>query len=130
VEYGEELWQALLEWIRKGLGALGVFALDGHGFSIAASGEGTPVPPEVLMASFTSVAQLLEAYLSAGRPLEGLLISAANEAPVMVVALPWQGEKIFLGLHGGRVPLEHEIELIQTTIEHELAQFTSEKADS
>ncbi|HHQ49289.1 MAG TPA: hypothetical protein ENK19_10470 [Acidobacteria bacterium] len=125
VEYAEELWHALLEWIRRGLDAAGVFALDGHGFSIAASGEPTAVPAEVLMASFTSVAQLLEAYLSGDRPLSELLIAAEQEPAVTVLSVPWGEERIYLGVYGGRMPSGEDLNLMRTTIVAELASFSA-----
>ncbi len=130
VQYAEELWHALLSWIREGLDALGVFALDKHGFSIANVGEVTFVPPEVLMASFTSVAQLLEAYLPGDRPLSELVISSEQEPPVTVLTLPWEGERVFIGLHGGRTLVGEDIEVLRATIREELARFSSEKADT
>ncbi len=128
VRYAEELWQALLGWIREGLGARGVFALDMRGFFIAGVGDTSSVPAEVLMASFTSVAQLLEAYLSSDRPLSELLIVAEQEPPVTVFTVPWEEEGIFVGLYGGRSPSEQELEYLRQTIHQELGGFASEQA--
>jgi len=125
VHYAEELWQALLDWIRDGLDARGVFALDMHGFFIAGVGESTPVPAEVLMASFTSVAQLLEAYLSGDHPLSELLIVAEDETPATVITLPWEREGIYLGLYGGRTPSGEELELLRATVRDEMTAFGS-----
>ncbi|NOZ93368.1 MAG: hypothetical protein GXP47_01345 [Acidobacteria bacterium] len=128
VRYAEELWLALLGWIREGLGARGVFALDMRGFFIAGVGDTSSVPAEVLMASFTSVAQLLEAYLSSDRPLSELLIVAEQEPPVTVFTVPWEKEGIFVGLYGGRSPSEQELEYLRQTIHEELGGFASEPA--
>lgn len=128
VRYAEELWQALLGWIREELGARGVFALDMRGFFIAGVGDSSSVPAEVLMASFTSVAQLLEAYLSSDRPLSELLIVAEQEPPVTVFTVPWEEERIFVGLYGGRSPSEQELEYLRQTIHEELGGFASEPA--
>ncbi len=116
VRYAEELWQALLQWVSEALGADGAFALDQRGFAIGSVGGGLEVPPEVLLASFTSVAQLLEAYMGAERTVHRMEVAAEAQPPVSMFTLQWTHETVLIGIVGGRSPAEDELETIRTSI--------------
>ncbi len=125
VQYAEELWQALLTWTNTALGGSGAFALDERGFAIGSVGGGMEVPPEVLLAAFTSVAQLLEAYLGTERTVRRIEVAAQGEPPVTMLNLHWAHEGVLIGIIGGRSPSEREVEIIRTTITAELDLFAA-----
>ena len=123
VQYTEELWQALLAWLKEGLGASGTFAMDERGFPIARSGEAGVVPPEVLLAAFTSLSQLLETYLGADRPVRRVVVAAEGEPEVALMTFDWIGEEILIGSIGGRTPTVEEAGLIAGTIQDQLRRL-------
>ncbi len=125
VQYAEDLWQALLTWTSTALGGSGAFALDERGFTIGSVGGGMGVPPEVLLAAYTSVAQLLEAYLGAERTIHRIEVAAQGEPPVTMLTLHWAHEGVLIGIIGGRSPSEREVEIIRTTVTGELDRFAA-----
>ena len=128
VQYTEELWHALLAWIAEALGSKGTFAMDERGFPIARSGELGSAPPEVLLAAFTSVGQLLETYLGEERPVRALVVSAREEPDVVLMTFDWIGESILIGSIGGRIPTAAEAERIASTIQEQLQRIAGSQA--
>ncbi len=124
VRYTEELWQALLVWLREGLGAMGTFAMDERGFPIARAGEPGTVPSEVLLAAFTSISQLLETYLGPKRPVRRVVVMAEGEPEVALMTFEWANEEILIGSIGGRVPSIEEVRVVAETVQEQLRQIT------
>ncbi|GEM_PF-3794065 len=122
--YAEELWEALLRWLKEGLDAEGVFAMDQHGFSIAGVGSEPFVPPEVMLAAFTSMTQLLDAYLGEGQPVRKVEFTAEDRSPMALFHFSWTGQTILVGVSGGRRLGAEEFAGVAAVMERELEAFS------
>ncbi len=128
--YAEELWEALLRWLKEGLGAEGVFAMDQHGFSIAGVGSEPFVPPEVMLAAFTSMTQLLDAYLGEDQPVRKVEFTVEDRLPLALFHFAWSGQTILVGVSGGRRLEAEEISRVATLMERELEAFAARRSQA
>jgi hypothetical protein len=127
VEYKVELWDALLDWVRRSLEAEGCFALDDRGFLVASSGDMGAVPPEVFLSAFTATDDTVAPYTGTTGTLRSALYELSLGVHVTLLPLELPGAQVLLGLIGGVAPVKEQVEELRDTIADELARFDEEE---
>ncbi len=123
VQYKIELWDALLEWARRELGADGCFALDDRGFLVASSGEMGAVPPEIFLSAFTSTNDTVASYLDEAHSLREAIFELRQGTRVTLLPVELPDAQVLVGLLGGTVPTGTQAESLRRTIAQELENF-------